>query len=234
LSDGVDMDHNNLKEQIQASDSFTPRGAKPAGGRGVPGRGFGTHHAGTFVGAWDSGDTRGVAGVPGKAQVISCNLLPADSNGATFLELMTDCVKHAADRNASWVVSNTWVFLNPLPASTTTIQLTREAIQQFVCDKGGVFVVAAGEGLCRDFPEYGRTCTCTNFISPWICGGGVQIGVNISDAGIYPNGTRAEGLRKIYPAAFAEELDCVIAVANIGYTDAAKGMKADQMDPPKE
>jgi hypothetical protein len=229
LSNGVYMDHNNLKEQFNASDSFTPRGATPTGGQaGISG--FGTHQAGTFVGAWDSGDTRGIVGVPGRAQVISCNMIPTNLNGATITEIISDCIKHAADTNASWVVSNSWYFVNPSSPGAAFIGVVRDAIQQFVCDKGGIFVVPSADGLCRDFPDFNRFCVCSNPNSPWNCAGGIRIGVNISDAGIYPNGTKVEGL-KVYPAAYAEELDCVIAVANIGYADAERGMEADQIHP---
>jgi len=168
--------------------------------------------------------------VPGKAQAISCNMIPTNFNGATFGQIISDCIKHVSDKNASWVSSNSWAFVNPLAPNGSTINLIRDAIQQYVCDKGGVFVVAAGNGLCRDFPSFNRVCTCTNPSAPWSCTGGISVGVDISDAGTYPNGTKVSGL-KIYPAAFAEELDCVIAVASIGYADATKGMEADQLHP---
>ena len=229
LDDGVNLDHNDLKGQFNIADSFTPKGATPAGGRaGISGHG--THTSGTFVGAWDGGDPRGIVGVPGKAQAISCNMLPSNYNGAIGLEVITECIKHVSDKNASWISSNSWAFVNPLAPTSNTVKLVRDAIQQYVCDKGGIFVAAAGNGLCRDFPSANRICECANPAAPWSCKKGVTIGVDISDAGTYPNGTKVSGL-KIYPAAFAEELDCVIAVASIGYEDATRGMEADQIHP---
>ena len=230
LDDGVFMDHYDLRSQFDASDSFTPRGATPAGGRQGTG-GSGTHNSGIFVGAWGGGDTRGIVGVAGKARAISCSMIPTNMNGATFAEITSDCIKHVANKNATWVINNGWVFLNPLPPKGTTVSLIRDTIQQFVCDKGGIFVVAAGSGLCRDFPDFNRICSCPNPAAPWSCQpGGISIGVNISDAGILPNGTKVDG-RKMYPAAYAEELDCVVAIAATGYEDAARDMKADQIHP---
>ena len=231
LDNGVYMAHNDLKGQFNVADSFTPAGATPAGGQAGD-SGHGTHTSGTFVGAWDGGDMRGIAGVPGKAQVISCNMIPTDFNGAGFGQLITDCIKHAADKDASWVISNSWAFVNPMSPDHSTISLIRDAIKQYVCDRGGIFVVAAGNGLCRNFPSASppRICTCNRPSSPWSCTEGAIIGVDVSDAGIYPNGTKVEGL-KVYPAAYAEELDCVIAVANIGYRNSSRGMEADQIHP---
>jgi len=146
LDDGVFMEHNDLKSQVNASDSFTPRGATPAGGRqGIDGSG--THNSGIFVGAWGGGDTRGIVGVPGKAQVLSCNMIPTFFNGATSGQIISECIQHVADKNATWVINNSWLFASPLSPTGATISLIRDTIQQFVCDKGGIFVVAAGNGL---------------------------------------------------------------------------------------
>ena len=48
--------------------------------------------------------------------------------------------------------------------------------------------------------------------------GGSYVGVDISDAGVRPDGSKVPGF-KYYPAAFAEELDCVLAVSAVGSTE---------------
>ena len=231
LDNGVYMEHNNLKSQFDIPNSFTPRGAQPTGGRAgtsVEDDGHGTHTAGTFAGAWDGGDSRGIVGVAGKAQLISCNMLPLSRpSGVTTAQIISDCIQYAFNQSASSVSSNSWAFTAPLAPTSATISVIRDTIQQYVCEANGLFVTVSGNGLCRDTATI--KCSCTSETNPWgNCNGRVR-GVDISNAGTYPNGTYVSGL-KIYPGAYAEELSCVIAVASIGNKASSKDLD-DQLHP---
>jgi hypothetical protein len=228
---GVYFGHNDLSRNVMESLSHTGAGAEPQGGNPVREEfgGHGTHVAGTAVGEWGNRDERGIAGVFGNGKVISCNLLPETTPaGVSSLDVLIDCLAHAQSNDAHWVSSNSWGFVDPLFPDDLGIQLLRDSIKQFVCDKGGIFIASAGNGLCRDQP--GSACVCDLNFSPWQCSSnfGRWVGVNVSDAGVLPDGTKIEGM-KAYPAAFAEELDCVIAVAAITPTDADESVQADEL-----
>lgn len=57
-------------------------------------------------------------------------------------EAVSDCLAHASDVDANQIVN---LSLGALyKADDPSLQLQRDAIQQFVCDSGGIVVAAAG------------------------------------------------------------------------------------------
>jgi hypothetical protein len=214
LDNGVYRAHNDIAPQL--SEGFTPDGA------GDPDadeefEGHGSHTFGTMAGAWGGGDTRGIAGVTGAAKVVPClavSLLSRSSRTRGNLDDIADCLAYAASKDAHWVSSNSWEFTAPYTVSSGVATFLRNAVNTHVCSKGGIFVVAAGNGYCRNVG--GQTCNCANPALPWTCSAplGINIGVDISNVSTYPNGTAAPPGFKHYPAALAEDLpSCVVAVA---------------------
>ena len=200
---GVYFGHKDLNRNVIEELSYTGGGGQPTGGNPTEDPtvlgGHGTHVAGTAVGQWGDGDTRGIAGVFGDGKVISCNIIPGSvPDGVTTLDVIIDCLSYVQSNDAHWVSSNSWGFTQPAYPDDPFIQLIRDSIKQFVCDKGGIFVAAAGNGFCRDQPE--KTCLCPGQDRPWDCyyDKDLWVGVNISDAGVLPDGSKADGIMKTF------------------------------------
>ncbi|WIA21689.1 hypothetical protein OEZ85_000857 [Tetradesmus obliquus] len=109
---------------------------------------------GVMAGAWNNGDSRGIAGVvgPARSSMLSCNCFGrgtgacSDSVTATLKDVAS-CLAHASSQSAHWVINLS------LGATGTSSQFSmwQDAFKQHVCDKDGIIVVAAGnEGIATD------------------------------------------------------------------------------------
>lgn len=119
----------------------------------------GTHVFGIMGAAWGPrangvADPIGLVGVAGPASIAACNCFHAAPNPddpgftTTYADVpdIASCFRHAAERDAQWVinlsVSSQMDIANPQDA--TQIEAYRDAIQQNVCDRGGILINSAG------------------------------------------------------------------------------------------
>uniref|UniRef100_A0A383VUC4 Peptidase S8/S53 domain-containing protein n=1 Tax=Tetradesmus obliquus TaxID=3088 RepID=A0A383VUC4_TETOB len=158
---GVDYSHLDFPGQISKALSATFNSANntPVAGAanknlGDLGSDHGTFMMGVMAGAWNSGDSRGIAGVVGPARsgMLSCHCFgrgtgaSSDSVTATVKDVAS-CLAHASSQSAHWLINLS------LGATGTSSQFAmwQDAFKQHVCDKDGIIVVAAGnEGIATD------------------------------------------------------------------------------------
>lgn len=112
LDTGVDVNHNNIRRQVnvQASRTFAAAHARSeASNNGRAGlSSHGSHTFCTVAGAWNQGtvDPSRIAGLVGPAtgKMISCNVFGnnGDNDGAAVSDLVR-CLSYAVRANAHWV-----------------------------------------------------------------------------------------------------------------------------------
>lgn len=76
-------------------------------------------------------------GVLGNADLAMCKMFRASGNGDLADAIL--CIKHLASKNAAVVINNSW-------GGTGRSQELFEAIRDYVCKPGGLFLAAAGNG----------------------------------------------------------------------------------------
>jgi subtilisin family serine protease len=87
------------------------------------------------TGKW-GGSSGGIAGIVGSPSSLAhCKFLSAEGSGYTSDAIL--CIKHLASKNAALVINNSW-------GGTGRSQALFAAIRDYVCNKGGIFLAAAG------------------------------------------------------------------------------------------
>jgi hypothetical protein len=214
LDNGIYLAHNDLKPQVSPSEAWSPPDVIPQGGNEED-EDHGTHTFGIMAGAWGGGDARGIAGVTGAARVVPCTAIALFRTAGSRrgnLDDITDCMAWAANKDSHWVSSNSWAYVEPF--SIADARPLIDAVDRLVCQRGGIFVVSAGNGWCR-----GADCNCDgadSFSCDPVAGSRhAFLGQDVSRVSVYPNSSPvppSEQLKR-WPAALAEVLPCVVAVA---------------------
>ncbi|WIA38422.1 hypothetical protein OEZ86_001748 [Tetradesmus obliquus] len=192
IDDGVDFSHNDLKGQLDTTNSrtfYSDNGNQPPGGKEAAGQSHGTHCAGTIAGSWSpydkQADARGIAGVVGPAygNLVSCNVF-GNGEGASDSDIAT-CIQHAVRVRAHYAIN---LSLGGPGDIGDGDQYWRDTFAPF-CNAGGVALIAAGNGYEVNGVDRGR-----DVANPY-----------------------EDGQQHDYPAyAAAFFPDCILAVAAIG------------------
>jgi hypothetical protein len=160
IDTGVQYTHAQLDAQVVQSVGRTYlRGVVT--GNGSDDNGHGTHCAGVIGAEW-GGPSGSLAGVNGLARVMACKSFNASGSGFTSDHIL--CIKHLSAQGAVFQ-SNSWTG----GSYSSTLFAT---IRDFVCNKGGLFVAAAGNSG-RDiainngtYPAFYSTLTGTKCVLP--------------------------------------------------------------------
>ncbi|WIA12287.1 hypothetical protein OEZ85_012344 [Tetradesmus obliquus] len=206
IDTGVELRQFNVAPQLAANQSitFSRDGNEPPGG--ALGMGHGTHVFGIIAAGHgrfrNQDDPAGIAGIIGPAahSVASCNCFGRYTDGRDGD--VVACIAHAVATNTHWVINLS--LGDEGLRSDAAHQLYYDAMKAF-CAADGIAVMAAGNGVCVE-----GGCKLGQL------GGRSYVGVDMSDAGLQPDGVTVKPNVASYPAVMAEYFpDCVIAVANV-------------------
>ncbi|KAF6261351.1 hypothetical protein COO60DRAFT_1699898 [Scenedesmus sp. NREL 46B-D3] len=205
IDTGVEPRQFNVLPQLAANQSITYSRDGNSPPDGQLGMGHGTHVFGIMAAGHgpfrrqdDPSRTAGIVG-PAAQAVASCNCFGRYQEGRDGD--VVACIAHAVETGTHWVVNLS--LGDEGSRDDTAHKLYYDTLTEF-CAAGGIAVIAAGNGVCVGGCEWGNI------------GPRSYVGVDVSNAGLQPDGVTVKPNIASYPAVMAEYFpDCVITVANI-------------------